>query len=265
MTSASSQSRPVIAEKRELHWLAKLFAGVYCESKQKDEETWADVFVREYWRPALLTLAIGVPVGYVFMTVLVGKRYPTAGHIPPEAFARQEMIRGKVLKVGDSDNFRLYHTPGWGWGWLRKIPTTRKELRQQTIPIRIAGVDAPEGAHFGMPAQPLSAEAKKFLTNLVLNRHVQVQLLSRDQYQRIVAMAYVRKPPFYRLKNVSEEMLKVGLASMYVAKGAQYGDAQAQLEKAEARAKLLRKGIWGLKTYVSPHAHKARFLRGQGK
>lgn len=67
--------------------------------------------------------------------------------------------------VGDADNFRLYHTPGIGWNWplkFRRIPSTSKgerlyltedfrlfnlcvaDLKDQTLHIRIAGVDAPE-------------------------------------------------------------------------------------------------------------------------
>ncbi|KAL0082364.1 hypothetical protein J3Q64DRAFT_1808095 [Phycomyces blakesleeanus] len=200
-------------------------------------EEWADDLVKSIWRPVTIGLAIGLPTIYFISTYLIGKRYKTVGHIPPEAFASKQVIRGRVTSVGDSDNFRLYHTPGWGWGWLRKIPTTRKDLRNQTIPIRIAGVDAPEGAHFGMPSQPFSAEAKSFLTAMVLNRDVKVQLLSRDQYSRVVAMAYVRRPPFFRSKNVSVEMAKEGLASVYVAKGAEYANLLPDLEKAVTKAK----------------------------
>jgi endonuclease YncB( thermonuclease family) len=204
---------------------------------QQELEDWADSVVQSIWRPVALGLTIGLPTLYIVSKYVVGKRFPTAAHIPPETFEKQTKIRGKVVAVGDSDNFRLYHTPGLGWGLVRNIPKTRKELQNQTISIRIAGVDAPEGAHFGMPAQPLSKEAKEFLTKLVLNKRVQVQLLSRDQYSRVVAMAYVRKPPFFIKKNVSIEMLKQGLASIYVAKGAEYSGLLDQMKKSEARAK----------------------------
>lgn len=50
-------------------------------------------------------------------------------------------------------------------------------------------------------------------------------------------MAYVRKPPFFFKKNVSVEMLKSGLASIYVAKGAQYSGLLEKFEKFEAKAK----------------------------
>ncbi|KAI7902002.1 uncharacterized protein BX663DRAFT_487266 [Cokeromyces recurvatus] len=222
-------------------------------NKKKEEETlkekiqnyfnsenlneWTDSLIQTIWRPVLSSLVIGVPAVYIIYKFVIGHRYKTAAHIPPEVFERGKMIRGKVISVGDSDNFRLYHTPGLGWGWIRHVPKTKKELQNQTISIRIAGVDAPEGAHFGMPAQPYSSEAKAFLTKLVLNRRVQVQLLSRDQYNRVVAMAYVRQPPFFIKKNVSIEMVKAGLASIYVAKGAQYAGILDQLQKHEANAK----------------------------
>ena len=72
-----------------------------------------------------------------------------------------------IGSVGDADNFRLYHTPGIGWRWplkFRRIPVGRgarawmlvfgtcraeqmsavADLKDQTIHIRMAGVDAPE-------------------------------------------------------------------------------------------------------------------------
>lgn len=153
---------------------------------EKEIQVWADSFVQSVWRPAAIGLTVGIPTLYIISKYIVGKRFKTAAHIPPEVFEKSQKIRGKVVAVGDSDNFRLYHTPGFGWGWIRNIPKTRKELQNQTISVRIAGVDAPEGAHFGMPSQPYSKEAKDFLTKLVLNKRVQVELLSRDQYSRVV-------------------------------------------------------------------------------
>jgi len=212
---------------------------------------------------AVAAAAIGIPASYALFRLIVGTRYPTAAHIPPQAFAKQQKITGKVVSVGDSDNFRVYHTPGIGWGWLRTVPTTRKELKDQTIHIRIAGVDAPEGAHFGMPAQPFSAESKDWLTSLSLNKKVDLELYSRDRYERVVAMAHLRTWPFYWIRrNVSIEMLKAGMASIYTAKGAEYGKYLSQLEKAEEQAKKRKKGIWSQKDFVDPSEHKKQYLRG---
>ncbi|CAO3618303.1 unnamed protein product [Cunninghamella echinulata] len=201
-----------------------------------NEEDWLDSFVLSVWKPVVASLGIGIPIAYIFYTKVIGKRYPTVNYIPPELFDKKAFIRGKVTSIGDADGFRLYHT-GTGWSFLRRVPTLRKDLKNQTIPIRIAGVDAPEGNHFSMKQQPFYVESKSFLTSLILNRHVKVQLLSRDQYSRVVGMVYFRKPPFFIRKNVSEEMLKQGFASIYVAKGAEYGDQLNKFEKAENKAK----------------------------
>lgn len=168
-------------------WLKELKSNFHQQFGSDNEiQVWADSVVQSIWRPVAIGLAVGIPTLYIISKYIVGKRFKTAAHIPPEVFERSQKIYGKVVAVGDSDNFRLYHTPGFGWGWIRNIPKSRKELQNQTISVRIAGVDAPEGAHFGMPAQPYSKEAKSFLTDLVLNRRVQVELLSRDQYARVV-------------------------------------------------------------------------------
>ncbi|ORZ00364.1 hypothetical protein BCR43DRAFT_434868 [Syncephalastrum racemosum] len=215
---------------------SRWFPGVVqCQGRHDYEDSYADELVAQYWRPVLTIVAVGLSLRWLGKR-LTGTRYETAAHIPPDVYSKQTWIRGRVTSVGDSDNFRLYHTPGFGWGWLRKVPNTRKELKDQTIAVRIAGVDAPEGAHFGMPAQPFSAESKTFLTKMVLGRNVHVQLLSLDRYSRAVCMVELRRPPFFFRKNVSVEMCKAGMASIYTAKGAEYGNHFEALQKAQARA-----------------------------
>lgn len=65
------------------------------------------------------------------------RRIPDAPSISP-SFLRRRTIFGKVTSVGDGDNFRIFHTPGGrlaGWGWLpwKKIPTAKKELKDNTV------------------------------------------------------------------------------------------------------------------------------------
>lgn len=69
------------------------------------------------------------------------RRIPDAPSISP-SFLRRRTIFGKVTSVGDGDNFRIFHTPGGrlaGWGWLpwKKIPTTKKELKDNTVRVSL--------------------------------------------------------------------------------------------------------------------------------
>lgn len=69
---------------------------------------------------------------------------------------------------------------------LPRLGLTRAELRDQTIHIRIAGVDAPEMAHFGNPAQPHGKESLDWLRATITGKTMRCQLLRKDQYQRVV-------------------------------------------------------------------------------
>ena len=63
------------------------------------------------------------------------KRIPTVAHIEPGAYRNRSLL-GRVTSVGDGDNFHLFHTPGGklaGWGWLRRVPTSRADLKNKTV------------------------------------------------------------------------------------------------------------------------------------
>ena len=83
-------------------------------------------------------------------------------------------------------------------------PTPCADLKDQTLHIRLAGVDAPEvrvllpknpcrwtyipqAAHFGKPAQPYAAESLAWLRETLIGKKVYCQLIRRDQYSRIVS------------------------------------------------------------------------------
>ncbi|KAB8698124.1 hypothetical protein FH972_026374 [Carpinus fangiana] len=161
---------------------------------------------------------------------------------------------GRVTSVGDADNFRIYHTPGGrlaGFHWLRRVPSTPKTLRNETLHIRIAGIDAPELAHFGRPAQPHSAEALAWLKKQVEGRDVRVWLHRRDQYGRVVGSAFVRRAgivglPRSWMRDIGHEMIRAGWATVYEAKfGAEFGGKEAEYRAAEAAAKREKIGMWG--------------------
>ncbi|OAA64315.1 nuclease domain-containing protein 1 [Niveomyces insectorum RCEF 264] len=237
--------------------------------------SWADSLNKTDWRqykdphtwiPPALAVAAALGFSAFYRSYL--RRIPGTSHIQPRFFRRRSLL-GKVTSVGDGDNFHLFHTPGGrlaGWGWLRKVPTYRKDLKGKTIPVRIAGVDAPEGAHFGRPAQPYSGEALDFLTHYLLGRRVRAYLYRRDQYDRVVARVIVRRFFFFR-RDVGLQMLKRGLATCYEAKsGAEFGGREAQYRVAEAKAKARKRGLWsggsGPGDLETPREYKTRMAAG---
>ncbi|KAH8815056.1 hypothetical protein F5884DRAFT_162416 [Xylogone sp. PMI_703] len=212
-----------------------------------------------------------VPTLVLTTTILVSvklyssylRRIPEAAYIRPDFFRKRSLF-GTVTRVGDADNFHFFHTPGGrltGWGWFpgRKIPAKKTDLKGKTIHIRIAGIDAPEAAHFGKSAQPFAAEAMTWLKNYILGRRVRVHVYRRDQYDRVVATVYVRR--FFLRRDVGLEMLKAGLATVYEAKmGAEFGKSEEKYREAEDKAKRKKVGIWSGKPEVfeSPRDYKTR-------
>lgn len=187
----------------------------------------------------------GVIGGY-FLYRRYLRRIPTAVQMPASKFKRQTMY-GRVITVGDGDNFRFYHTPGGilcGWGWLRPIPKVNtRGISDKTIMIRLNGIDAPESAHFGKPAQKYSSDALQWLRDYVLGRNIRIVPLSRDQYGRIVAEARIWK--WNGLRNVSREMLRAGWATVYEGKiGQEFNGLKNNFLSLESRAKFLRRGIY---------------------
>ncbi|RPB27164.1 SNase-domain-containing protein [Terfezia boudieri ATCC MYA-4762] len=224
-------------------------------------EYWSDP--KNYLHPRVLVPAsvlAACSLGLIYVYRAYVRRIPESSQIYP-SFFRKRSLFGKVTSVGDGDNFRLYHTPGGrllGWGWFpgRKVPTDPKELRQRTVHIRIAGIDAPELGHWGNPAQPYSAESLEWLRTYILGKRVRAYIYRRDQYERIVCSAKVWKGLWRR--DLGLEMLKAGVAAVYEAKtGAEFGDMELKYRVAEATAKIQKKGMWGLKgQYESPGTYK---------
>ncbi|OBA18957.1 SNase-domain-containing protein [Metschnikowia bicuspidata var. bicuspidata NRRL YB-4993] len=201
------------------------------------------------YHPKVLLLSGGVTAGAFFSFRFYGRfirRRRTYLDLTPRILDGQQKLRGRVTRVGDGDNFRFYHTPGgalMGWGWARKVPEKRKDLKNETLMIRLCGVDAPERAHFGNPSQPFSEEALWWLQKYLMGRSVTITPYSIDQYKRVVARAQVWK--LTGKKDVSAEMLRNGLAVVYEAnQGAEYGENEHWYRKLEAKAKAKKRGLW---------------------
>ncbi|KAL7418934.1 putative endonuclease lcl3 [Cryptotrichosporon argae] len=189
------------------------------------------------------------------------RRLRNADSVSGAMLDRKAWVRGVVTSVGDGDNFRLFHTPGPFFRYplkLRAIPSTVKELKDETLHIRIAGVDAPENAHFGNPAQPHAKESLDWLRRVLLGRRVRCQLLRKDQYGRIVAVPYISRT-LLPDRPLPPLMLKEGMAVVYTSAGSEYGPwGLERLQALEAVARQKKKGLWALKTFEHPADYKKR-------
>lgn len=212
---------------------------------------------------SIITFAVGAISGILLHKLWIrhGRRIRNGDHVTGDMLEKKRWIKGKVTSVGDGDGFRLFHTPLLRIG---AVPKTKKDLKDQTIKIRIAGADAPEGAHFGRPAQPFAVESHNWLKNKISGKKVYCELLQRDQYSRIVANVAVPRFPLVRRRfseNLALEMLKAGHATTYEQASAAYGkegkDVYLTAEKA-ARAK--RRGMWKNGTKIeTPAEYKRKY------
>ncbi|KAK6603173.1 nuclease domain containing protein [Botrytis cinerea] len=257
VSALSSSNLPTSTSFPELVLPADTMGWLDFSSKSKKEEkddtrpsfTWGDNLNATDWQHYTDPRTV-IPTILLTTTILVStrlyrsylRRIPEAAYIRP-GFFRKRSLFGTVTRVGDADNFHLFHTPGGDW----------------RIHVRIAGVDAPEGAHFGKPAQPFSAEALAWLREYIQNRRVRAYIYKRDQYDRVVATVWVRR--FLVRKDVGKEMLRAGMATVYEAKmGAEFGDFEAQYRAIEEEAKKKKLGMWSgkKKDYESPRDYKTR-------
>lgn len=164
---------------------------------------------------------------------IIPKRMCTIKDLPEKKY--NYTFDGIVTSVGDGDGFQVFHVP-----WFASACYDRNS---EKLPIRLAGIDAPEVRSYGNPAQPKSREAKKYLTRLIHKKVVRVRVLNIDMYDRIIAIVHVRMWFFFWI-NVNEKMLEAGLACVYDRKGAAYGGHKYEFILAEQKAKANRLGMW---------------------
>lgn len=166
----------------------------------------------------------------------------TARDIPKEFYREKSSLYGQVVKVVDGDTLRLRHLPG-----ALSSAAFDGNLKDQTIMVRIAAVDSPETAKFGQVGQPFGDVAKEFATNQVLNKKVRVKALAKDRYERLLGVVWYQDGVLGGEKDLSEELLKQGLAVVYTGGGAQYDGRRSEYERLEDTARRSKKGLWSQK------------------
>lgn len=116
-----------------------------------------------------------------------------------------------------------------------------------TLKVRLVGIAAPETSKNKRDlGQPYSQQAKKYLTDLVLNKNVDVKGYGVDKYNRLLGAM------FQDSKNINLEMIKESLAEVYRGKPPK-GFNIDLYNAAEKGTKEASKGMWSLGgKYISP-------------
>lgn len=139
----------------------------------------------------------------------------------------QTTFTGKVVKIKDGDTIVVIDS-----------------LNIQHS-IRLAGVDAPE------KSQEYGTVAKQFVSDAIFGKEIFVKVISKDRYER--SIGWVR----FNNKNLSEELLKAGLAWHYK----EY-DKSSFLQNLEDEARLKKNGLWILKNPIPPSQYrKSKILK----
>ncbi|KAL0486255.1 endonuclease LCL3 [Acrasis kona] len=195
------------------------------------------------------------------------RRIKNIGDVRDVDIERQRILKGVCVSVGDGDNFRFFHKPTMRWFMRPPKRSSTNKLDDFTLHVRLAGMDAPECAHFGLPGQPMGEEVKSWLKNFLIGNNVTIQLLKKDQYQRVVCEVHVRKWWYWlklRQLNVSRYMLQQGFGVAYegiseIYSNKRNNDARKkEYQEIEQKARKQKIGMWSIKNMESPRDYKKR-------
>ena len=138
----------------------------------------------------------------------------------------------------------LLALPCPAWAWSGKVigvadGDTITVLRdKQPYKIRLYGIDCPE------KRQPFGKKAKRFTSDLVFGKVVDIEPVAIDRYGRTVAFVMVEN------LSVNEEIIKEGLAWVY----ARYCKLSvcAEWQMLEIAAQTQKRGLWRDSGQVPP-------------
>ncbi len=113
--------------------------------------------------------------------------------------------------------------------------------------VKLAGIDAPViSKNIREVGQPYSRQAKRCLSDLILNRIIDVDQYGNHKNNQMLAVV------FLGTKNINLEMVKSGLAEVARSKPPKGFDPAPYIQ-AETEARKAGKGMWSLgDQYVSP-------------
>ena len=131
---------------------------------------------------------------------------------------------GRVIKVIDGDTI-----------WVR---TNNKHIK-----IRLSYIDAPE------LKQTHGVRSKNFLTDLILDKNVQINANKKDRYNRHLGEVYIHNVD--ESVFVNAKMLKSGNAWIYL----KYRD-NSYLKNLENYARIKKIGLWSEETPLEPWIYR---------
>jgi endonuclease YncB( thermonuclease family) len=143
------------------------------------------------------------------------------------------ILLGRVTRVSDGDTV-----------WLQVAD------RFQWLHIRFYGVDTPESEWPSVwPAQPFSAEAKKFVIEQVSGKQVAVQLKDEKTYDRVVGELFVDG------QSLSRKLLEFGLAWW----NRKYAPDNPDFKHLEEEARAKKIGLWSQNEPVPPWVFRHKY------
>ena len=133
----------------------------------------------------------------------------------------ENVIEGRVVRVKDGDTIVILTSD------------------MQQITIRVKSVDCPERR------QPYGKKAKDFVIDQIAGKDVRITNTSQDRYGRTIG--FVK----YKDKDLSEELLKEGLAWHYI----KYSK-DLNLQELENQARKNKIGLWSNPSSIEPWLYR---------
>lgn len=155
----------------------------------------------------------------------------TVGMVPKAYFEENRSIYAFTERILDGDTIRVRHVPGYSFSNQEPEPLKKRGIADETLLIRLYGVDCPEIAkNKNQVTQPFGDTAKQFTSDLVYHQMVKITFLQKDRYGRAIAMVETLPSAGFALsglpglgtKDLSLELARNGLAELYTGGGAEY-------------------------------------------
>ena len=112
----------------------------------------------------------------------------------------------------------------------------------ETIKIRITGIDAPE------LKQPFGQASKQAMSGLVYGKTVTIKPVKKELYGRLLARVEIGG------KDTSLTMVELGMAHWYK----QYAKHDTELQSAQTKAKAAKIGIWSDPNTIAPWEYRKK-------